>query len=101
VLPRSVIALVLLVAAATLAPLAHATNVDPSWGGLYDDGDFDDVILYITSAVAVADAQPLRDAGSVHDVAALLVDEPVVVVVAVPLSFSRPRGPPDPPTRVS
>ena len=91
---RALLALLLLVATATLVPLAHAANVDPSWGGLYDNGDFDDVILCITSAVGVVDAQPLHDVGPVHDITSLvLVETPHGRGVTTP-SFSRSRAPP-------
>jgi len=39
----------LVVALLALAPVAHASPPDQSWiGGLYDNGDFDDVVLLIT-----------------------------------------------------
>jgi len=47
----------ILVAAAlvTLVPLAHSTPPDPSWiPGLYDDGDYDNVVLAITGGVGLA-----------------------------------------------
>jgi len=39
----------LVVALLALAPVAHASPPDQSWiAGLYDNGDFDDVVLLIT-----------------------------------------------------
>lgn len=36
---------------AGLTPLAYASPPDPSWiGGVYDGGDYDDVVILITSA---------------------------------------------------
>ena len=33
-----------------LTPIAWASPTDPSWiNGVYDDGDFDDVVVYLTS----------------------------------------------------
>ncbi len=51
-------ALVLLLAVAlfALAPLAQASPPDQTWiSGFYDDADYDDVVLIITSSVGVAD----------------------------------------------
>ncbi len=55
------IALVVLLLATLFAsvPLAYASPPDQSWlGGWYDNGDFDDVVLAITSAVGTLDARP-------------------------------------------
>ena len=60
---RLLTALLLIAATLTLAPLAQATTVDPNWGGLYDNDDFDDIILAITSDLAVVDSQPRPDPG--------------------------------------
>jgi hypothetical protein len=70
---RLMTALLLLTATLTLAPLAQATTVDPNWGGFYDNGDFDDVILAITSDVGVVDCQPRPDPGLGSPVAEHLV----------------------------
>ena len=32
-----------------LMPLAHSSPIDPSTPGFWDDGDFDDVIIFLTS----------------------------------------------------
>jgi len=55
-----------------LTPLAYASPPDPSWiRGLYDDGDFDDINMLITSGSGVVDPFPL-DVCSVPRVTALL-----------------------------
>jgi len=42
----------MLVALVALVPLAFASPPDQTWiGGFYDDADFDDVVLILTSAV--------------------------------------------------
>lgn len=39
--------------------LCHASPPDPTWlAGLYDDGDYDDVVQVVVSAVAVLAAPP-------------------------------------------
>jgi hypothetical protein len=43
----------------TLTPLCHASPPDPTWiAGLYDDGDYDDVVLGVTGTMAVAPSAP-------------------------------------------
>ena len=56
------ISLLVIVALFTLAPLAQASPPDQTWlGGLYDNADFDDVVIIITSSVGLADAAPCID----------------------------------------
>ena len=50
VLLHRLVCLALLVVLLVLAPAADATPPDQTWiAGLYDDADFDDVILFITN----------------------------------------------------
>jgi len=62
--PRRALALLLLGAHVTLLPLAQASPPDQTWiGGFYDDADYDDVVLLVTSiAGAVAAAPPAAPA---------------------------------------
>ena len=47
---RRLVGLSLVTAVLALAPVAHASPPDQSWiPGLYDNADFDDVVLLITS----------------------------------------------------
>ena len=39
-----------------LMPLAHGSPIDPSNPGFWDNGDFDDVILFLTSNLHLLDA---------------------------------------------
>jgi len=51
---RVALALLLLLGLSGLTPLAYASPPDPSWvRGIYDDADYDDVVVLITSAAAV------------------------------------------------
>ena len=51
---RPVVAMVLITIALLLTSLAYASPPDPTWvGGFWDDGDFDDVVIAIGSAVAI------------------------------------------------
>ncbi len=46
-------ALFLLLVCVGLTPLAYASPPDPAWiRGIYDDADFDDVVVLITSTAA-------------------------------------------------
>lgn len=48
---RTLLAAVLPLACATLPALAHASPPDPSWiAGIYDDADYDDVVILVESA---------------------------------------------------
>jgi len=45
-----------------LTPMAWASPIDPSWiMGVYDDGDFDDVVAYLTSGTSAIPALPVND----------------------------------------
>jgi hypothetical protein len=77
--------LVLLGAILALAPLAHASPPDQTWiAGLYDDGDYDDVILLVTASAGAIQADPV----------------PALTPVATVVGFVCPtaeRGSPEPP----
>ena len=53
--PGGIFAVAVAILLAGLTPLAYASPPDPSWvRGIYDDADYDDVVVLITSAAAVA-----------------------------------------------
>ena len=57
---RVVLALFLIGAIVSLTPLAQASPPDPSWiKGVYDDDDFDNVVISVTSAVSAVELAPL------------------------------------------
>ncbi len=65
-----------------LMPLAHSSPIDPSTPGFWDDGDFDDVIIFLTSHLHFLeiDAPPMISASEAmvqdvleHSVRAVLV----------------------------
>ena len=50
------VVVVTLVAVVCLVPAAHGSPPDPTWiAGLYDNADFDDVVVLITSTLGVAE----------------------------------------------
>ena len=56
---RLALVLLLLGAHAALLPLAQASPPDQTWiAGIYDDADYDDVILLVTSLTAAIPALP-------------------------------------------
>lgn len=61
-LPRRLLALLIVGVLVSLAALAHASPPDPDWlGGLWDNSDYDDIILLVTSGVGVADSDSTDD----------------------------------------
>ena len=53
---RSSLLLVLVCVLVSVTPLAYTSPPDPSWiGGIYDGGDFDDVVVFIVSVAALGE----------------------------------------------
>ena len=78
-----------------LTPMAWASPIDPSWiKGVYDDGDFDDVVIYLTSGAIAVPALPVND---LLPALAFVSAEPVLdggPAAAPPLTSHSPRAPP-------
>ena len=56
------IALVVILALGALAPLAYISPPDPSWlQGLWDDADYDDVVILAASASGIVSDQTLDE----------------------------------------
>ena len=80
-----------------LAALAYASPIDPSFpGGLYDNGDFDDVIDFIGSTAGLVEAVPLPTLDGIRIVIGTVVDAAVRRPPAAPRSTSDSRAPPLP-----
>ena len=78
-----------------LVPMAYASPPDQTWhAGLYDNGDFDDVVVFLTSSVGLTETQPLAHAATdVLCVKSLpMPDETVVSTTA--LAATQTRAPP-------
>ena len=82
---RRLLVLSLVAAILVLAPTANASPPDASWPiGLYDDDDFDNVVLFITSSLGITESNLL---GSLHSL-------PYVVGPATPMTTDpRPVSP--------
>jgi hypothetical protein len=94
-LPEVLLAVATLIVPALLLVLAYASPPDPAWiPGVYDDADFDDVIVQVTSATGHVpfdlplDARPASV--SAEDVPAT-IDE---IFVSLESFSSPPRAPP-------
>jgi hypothetical protein len=90
------IALVLALALGTLTALAYATPPDQSWlGGLYDDGDYDDVVSLATASMSVETA-PVQPRFELLRIVVAIVELPGAPSLASPGIVLRvPRAPPD------
>jgi hypothetical protein len=77
VILRRLIVLVLLAALFALTPLAQASPPDQTWiGGLYDDADYDDVVLFLTGGLQAVQYEP--------DLVRLPLSDVVALVPAMP-----------------
>ncbi len=82
-------------AIALLAPLAHASPPDPVWiAGFWDNADYDDVVLLVTSAVGTADSGPPYVTVSAPVVIASVASPDESPLSTHPLSSWNTRAPP-------
>jgi hypothetical protein len=83
-----------LIALAALTPLAHASPVDPTWvAGFWDNGDFDDVVLFICGIAADLIAPPTSPRDTDEIGAGIQLTEPTKPPLANP-SSTLSRAPP-------
>jgi hypothetical protein len=78
-----------------LTPLANASPVDPTWvAGLWDNGDFDDVIVFLTSDLHLLDSPEPPAVGVFHRLPDLVAEHrPGTPTVRV-YEPGAPRAPP-------
>ena len=89
------LAVLLLGVLLTLPPIAHASPTDPVWiSGLYDDNDYDDVILFITGAVSAVDSGVVDLVGPVVVCLGLITPSRPQSVSSRPLESLSTRAPP-------
>jgi len=78
-----------------LPPMAHACPTDPVWiPGLYDDNDWDDVILFVTGAVGAVDARVEDPIGPVVVCVGVIRPHKPQLPSARPLESPSSRAPP-------
>jgi len=79
-----------------LTPLAYASPPDPSWiRGLYDGGDFDDVVVLLTSGLGVVEPFPLVGLDLIQVARDRVAPIALLCVLAPTPSTDRSRAPPD------
>jgi len=79
----------------TLPACAYASPTDPTWiPGLYDDNDYDDVIVSITGAVTAVDSRIAGASGLVAVCLGLITSSRRQLVPARPLESLSTRAPP-------
>ena len=78
-----------------LPSLAYASPPDPSWiPGLYDDADYDDVVVLVTAGVALVGPDLLLDLRPILLLVAHAPTAPGRIEDGRPASVVRPRAPP-------
>lgn len=93
--PQRSLAVLVVGAMMSLAVLAHASPPDPDWiGGFWDNGDYDDVVLLVTSGVGVADSHLSDETRPVVLVSALVSAPDENRLSARPRLSSATRAPP-------
>jgi hypothetical protein len=93
--PRRPLVALLIGALLSLSALAHASPPDPDWlGGLWDNGDYDDIILLVTSGVGIADSHSTDDTRPVVVISFFIAPPDRASLPARPLFASPTRAPP-------
>ena len=92
---RALLAILLLSVVLALPPIAHAAPTDPVWiSGLYDDNDYDDVVLFIIGAVGAIDSGVVNPAGPVVIDVGPITPSRLQFVAFRPLASPSTRAPP-------
>jgi hypothetical protein len=94
-IPQRLFLLGLIAAVLALAPVAHASPPDQSWiTGLYDNADFDDVILLITNNLDTVQPQLVSSLCPMDSVVSPLSPAATAAPVLSPPSSGPSRAPP-------
>ncbi len=89
------ISLLLIAALLALTPAAYASPPDQTWiSGLYDDADYDDVVLFITSGLGGIQPTLVWAPRVVAPVIGLVPPADTPVPALPPVAFSLSRAPP-------
>jgi hypothetical protein len=89
------LAIVLALTLGTLTALAYATPPDQTWlGGVYDNGDYDDVVALATSAMSIETAPPQPRFELLRMVVAIITLPSPPSLVSPGVSLRVPRAPP-------
>ncbi len=89
------LSLLVVLTVATLTPLAYATPPDQTWiGGLYDNADYDDVVVLATSTASVENTPPQHRFELLRIVVATITALGAGRVASPSVSLRAPRAPP-------
>jgi hypothetical protein len=89
------VVVVTLVAVLCLVPAAYGSPPDPTWiAGLYDNGDFDDVVLLISGNFGVVDGSMVCSLGPQRVVLRVLLPTDSDIRPLSSLSSALSRAPP-------
>jgi hypothetical protein len=79
----------------SLAVLAYASPPDPDWiSGLWDNGDYDDIVLFVMSGVGITATHAIEDGRPFVVVSALVSTVDETRLAARPRLASPTRAPP-------
>lgn len=77
-----------------LMPLAQSSPIDPSTPGFWDNGDFDDVILFLTSHLQLIEPEYVPPPSISEAIVRGVVEEPQQVIAHRSYELGIPRAPP-------
>jgi len=77
-----------------LMPLAHGSPIDPNTSGFWDNGDLDDVIIFLTSHLHFLQADALPAISASEAVVQDVVEHPARMVAPSSYEPGSPRAPP-------
>jgi hypothetical protein len=77
-----------------LTPLVHGSPIDPSTPGFWDDGDFDDVILFLSFHLQLIEPEDLPDPGVYEAIVRDVTEEPYEAITEGSYEPGCPRAPP-------
>ena len=93
--PTLLLVALVVMAPAVLSALAYASPPDPSWiRGIYDDADYDDVVVLVTSAAGHVAPAVLAESLPTPPLMESLPQLIERLPLALAPSSSRPRAPP-------
>jgi len=92
---RRILGLVLVMMALALTPAAYASPPDQTWiAGLYDNADFDDVVLFITSGLGGIQPSLTWSPRAVALVVGVVPSVPISIPTSVSVASGPSRAPP-------
>jgi len=92
---RFVLIVLVLMTLVALVPLAHTNPPDPTWiPGLWDNADFDDVVLLVTSEIGFVEAAVDREIDCLLIVSGRVRRFTSSILSVCPLLPDCPRAPP-------